>query len=178
MTVKSSKATKPLADRIGALRKRIAALQAERREILAQKRTRAEVVEIVDHLILRWSKHGAAEITRELQRLAAGGPPEFLRLKGSAVVAAAPGSAPFSLDLAPLLISIVGPEAARAALLANIDLIPEGMGAAERRTRLDEIDVELLAAETDEESLIVDSESTETPTTRRADARPEIVLAP
>lgn len=177
MSLKSSRTTKPLADRIGALRKRIAALQAERRDILAQKRTRAEVVEIVDHLLLRWSTHGAADLTRELQRLAAGGPPEFLRVKGSAVVTAAPGAAPFSLDLAPLLISIIGPEVARAALLANLHLIPEGLGAAERRTRLDEIEAELLAAEADEEGLIVESELTDAPVARRVDARPEVVLA-
>lgn len=96
-----------------------------------------------------------------------------MRVKGAVIVAAAPGAASVALDMGALLVSLIGRDAIRAALLARVDCVPEGLAVAERRVRRNEIDAELDAVER-EERLI---DTVDPHIARRPDARPEIVLS-
>lgn len=169
---------KPSADRITDTRGRISALQAEREAIVAQTRSRAECVAATDALLDHWQRKGDAALAREAARLAAGQPAEFLTVKGTAAVASGVGVAPFALDLSALLVSLLGRAAVRAAILDAIERVPEGLSASQRHERVRELDAELDELEGAEERLIESSEASNHPIARRADARPEIVLAP
>lgn len=152
------------------LRKRIAALQEERAELDQQKRSRAEVAAQLESLVASWGYTGTGMLTREAQRAATGAASEPLTLRTVAPVAA--GVAQINLNVGPLLVAILGTEAVKAALLASVCTIPEGMSSAARAARLAEISSELDKLETEEERICV-----ETGAERRPDARAEIVLA-
>jgi hypothetical protein len=171
----SAKAT--TGEQVVALRETIATRQRERQALLKQSRSRTEVVAVVDQLVQHWDAEGCSALATELLRVAEGGPPEFLTVKGIAVVPSAPCAASFAIDLSPILVSVLGAAAVRAAILDAIEQVPTGLPASERRTRVREIDAELDQLEGDEERLIEESEAAGRPIARRADARPEIVLA-
>ena len=167
------KTSKP--QQIDGLRETIKALQAERSTLLAQPRSRVEIVAAVDDWVTHSQQQGDAAMHREVAKLAAGQPAELLRVKGLSVGSA--GAAVATIDLGPMLVALLGADAVRAAFLARMETLPEGMDTTARRLRLAEIDAELDTLEAEEEREIETSESTSWPIARRADARPEIVLA-
>lgn len=160
---------------VAALRDRIAALQSERATIAQQARTRADVRAEIERTIAQWQERGAATLAREVQRAALGAAPELLTAHGAGP--AAGGVAHVRLDLGPLLVSVLGAGAMRKALLATLDAVPEGLDAAARAGRLAAIDADLDTTEREEERLICEAELLGDEIERRADARPEILLA-
>ena len=82
-----------------------------------------------------------------------------------------------SLDLGPLLLALLGKAVAKKALSAYVDELPEGLAPKARASRLAAIESELHLLETSEEAAIVDAEQHGEVILRRADARPEIILA-
>lgn len=166
----------PYREEIEPLRARIAVLQAERRTIALQARTRADVRAEIERTVAHWHQRGAAVLVREVQRAALGAAPDLLTAHGTGP--AAGGIANVRLDLGPLLVSVMGAAAVRKALLATLDAVPEGLGAEARAARLAEIDADLDRLEAEEEKLVEMSELDGDPIARRPDARPEIVLTP
>lgn len=138
---------------IDSLRKRIAALQAERDTLLTQTRSRAEVAILLESLVAQSFAAGNATVARELQKASMGAP--FTPLVNSV----------------PVLVALMGHDAVKSALRGPLEAIPLGMPTAERLSRLEVIESELFDLETREES-ICDSEGIE----RRPNARPEIIL--
>lgn len=161
-------------EEVAALRERITALQAERRTIELQARTRGAVRAEIERTVTDWQERGAAALTREVQRAALGATPDLLAVHGAG--SAAGGVAHVRLDLGPLLVSVLGAAAMRKALFATLEQVPEGLDAAARAARLVEIDAELDRLEAQEEQAIEMSELDGDPIERRGDARPEIVL--
>lgn len=159
---------------IDALRKQIAALQAEHLELSSQKFSRPEVSATLDSMIANWSKAGLQSMVRDLTRAANGEPVAPLTLRAAAPVAAAPGVAQVNLNLGPLLVAMLGAEAVKAALAGALGTLPEGMPRAARLDRLSAIAAELDRLEADEEALI---DAAGGAIERRPDARPEIILA-
>jgi hypothetical protein len=160
---------------IEVLRKQIAALQAEHLELSSQKRSGAEVGAMVDGMIAGWSAAGLQALGRDLARAANGEPVDPLTLRSAAPVAAAPpGVAQISLNLGPLLVAMLGPDAVKAAFAGVLATLPPGTDRAERLKRLEAIGAELDALERDEETMIVASGGA---IERRPDARPQIILA-
>jgi hypothetical protein len=140
--------------RINTLRDSIRALQAERAELLRQKRSRAEVGDALDALVTHWQGEGQRILARELQRLAEGGPGDPLG------------------PLGPVLTLLLGPDAVKAALASQLADVPEGLPPQARADALVKTGVALDRAEREEEKLC-EAEGLD----RRPDARPEIVLA-
>lgn len=128
------------------LRKKIAKLQAEQTALTTQKRSRAEVLAIVQPLLANWAAADTAAIARELSRATLG--------------------EPFQLDKLGLPL-----EAVKAALNDALASLPEGMATAQRLERLKTIAVELDELELSEEALVMSTNAE-----RRPDARPEIIL--
>jgi hypothetical protein len=100
-----------------------------------------------------------------------------LYVHGNAAVFQSPGAAPFSLDMGPLLISVLGKAAIKKTLSALVDELPDGLEPVAKAKRLAAIEAELLRLETEEEEIIVELEQAGETILRRADARPEIILA-
>jgi hypothetical protein len=152
-------------DQVVTLRERIAKLQAERIRLTASKRSRAEVATMLDATVSSWALTGHAVLAREVNRAAAGLPVELLSLRGVVPVPAAPGAASISLSAA---------DAVKSALAATLSTVPEGMPTTARLARIAEIASELNKLEAEEEALI---DAADGAIERRADARPEIILA-
>ena len=140
-----------------ALRKRIESLQAERAELQAQTRSRAEVSTLLDGMVTAWARAGQAALSREVHNAATGQPSQPLTLRDQ--------------NLGPLMVALLGAENVALALQGALLSVPEGLPSAARLARIAEIGTILDKLETEEESLI-DGSGFE----RRPDARPEIVL--
>lgn len=128
------------------LRKKIAKLQAEQTALTTQKRSRAEVLAILQPLLANWAAADAACIARELARATLG--------------------EPFNLAKLGLPLDTV-----KAALNDALASLPEGMATAQRLDRLKAVAEELDHLETEEEALVMSTNAE-----RRHDARPEIIL--
>lgn len=149
------------------LRRKIADLQAERRDVESRGRSRAEVRASIESFARGAAAAGRDRVDRAIidDDLTAA-----FTLRDPA-----PGQYP---NIAPLLAALMGADALAAALCVGLDaLIPEGMPPEARRVRLAEIAAELDKLETAEERLIEASEARGEPIARRPDCRPEIVLA-
>jgi hypothetical protein len=146
---------------IETLRARIAALQAEREALQAQRRSRAEIATHVSQTVDQWATTGKTSIVQDLQRLSAGQPIELLNARG-------PG-----LNMGALLTAMIGADKVKGAILANLQAIPESLDTAARMARIRELTSTLDDLETQEELLIVKSGDD---IQRRANCRPEIVL--
>jgi len=81
-----------------------------------------------------------------------------------------------TVDLLPVLVHILGPDALSDVLVRHLTPTPGVLTAAERTARLAEIDDALLTLEREEEAQIEASEAAGTPVARRADADPRAVL--
>ena len=165
------------AQKIEGVREKIRVLHAERAELLAQPVSRAEVLRRVDGLLNRYHREGMAALSTELQRAAAGGRVDMFSLQGHAITDGKPGAIPYELDAGALLVALIGMAPLRKLIGQAADCVPEGQEPKARNARLALISAELDSLEADEEKLIVLSEMDGTPIDRRADARPEIVLA-
>lgn len=163
-------------EEVEALRVCIAALHADRTALQAQQRNRAAVGATVAALVDRWHAAGVDALGREIQRAAAGGPPDLMSVHGAVIIPKAPGVSPLSLDLGPLLTALLGPKAITRALAGLLDQVPEGLDATARADRLTTIERELDRLEAEEERAIEMSELDGDPIERRPDARPEIIL--
>lgn len=145
---------------IETLRTRIAALQAEREALTAQRRSRSEIAEHITRTVDQWSTAGTASILQDLKRLAAGQPADLLSARGPV------------LNLGPVLCALLGADQVKGGILASLPGIPESLGTADRLARIREIDASLDDLETQEEKLIVKAGDIE----RRVNCRPEIVM--
>lgn len=151
---------------LGAMRAAIAGLQAERTKLQVSTRDQGEA---------------RAEITAYMAQSAE---PIAARLR-YAVTAAGIGTdlliarprADGAVDLGPVLVALLGPDALAAALSRYVDELPPAADRAERAARLAEIAAELTDLEEREERLICELEKQGLQADRRGDARPEIVLA-
>lgn len=153
-------------------RKQIAALKLEQETVLAQKRSRAEVAEVIEQHLAHLAEQGASAMARSLQMFAAGAAPSPTTVFGSA---GADGVA--RIDIGPLLAAAVGVDRMREMCMAALDSVPEGLSRDARKKRLGEISDQLEFDEILEERLIERSEEAGTPVARRPDANPHIVLA-
>lgn len=143
-------------------------LRRERAALTAQTRSRNEVRALVERQIAALQQQGQKQATRTLVRLAYGEMPTLLAAEVQGVFPQA--------DLGAVLASMHAADELRKFLLAGIDEIPEGLDAANKAKRLQEIEAALLDLEREEEALIVESERNGDAVQRRRDARPEIVL--
>ena len=162
---------------IAALREQIATLQAEQRTLQGQPLWRGDVELQIRGLVHHLHALGSEALSRELERSAAGAFPTPFHVQGNLPIGQVNGVAPFSVDLGPLLVALLGEEAVLATLLKNKAIIPVGLKPAERTARLAAIAAELDRLEVEEEALIESSEMFGEQITRRRDARPEIILA-
>ncbi len=159
-------------DRFNELREQIADLQREQRDLSSVRRSRAEVAAHVKKTVERWGAEAAKTNRLDLGELAHGH-----ALLGHVEVTLGVGNSPSFADVGPLLVLLLGAQKVSTALLAGIDSVPEGLPTEQRERRLAEISAELDRLEAGEERLILASEAAGAPVLRRADARPEIVLA-
>lgn len=164
-------------DTLKQLRERIAALQTERASINALRRSREQVQATVDRWLSTAEAQGKAALQLAVDRVQAGQALAPCQVHGNAAVYQSPGAAPFSIDLGPLLVALVGKAAIQKRLATLVDDLPDGLAPTAREQRLTAIDAELLRLETEEEARIVEMEQAGEPVLRRPDARPEIVLA-
>jgi len=164
--MKTIRNTKPAT--VADLRIEIAALHAERADLANSGPTRTEL----EAQITTQCHHAAT--SDEAQRM------RNLVANGMAYEA-------FTLDhrkppqiahnLMSVFAAVLGPGRLAAALHEHIAHLPDGSTAAERTARVVAINAELDRLEADEERLIEASELAGAPIARRADARPEIILA-
>ena len=159
-------------DEIKALREQIAALKHEQREVTDQMRSRAEVKAYVERAVALAERQAAHDARRALQGLAYGNADVM-----HADVTDARQSAPAQVDLGPTLVAMLGAKKVLSVLLVDLDTVPEGLPAAQRATRLEQITAELYELETREEALICEAEEAGEIIPRRRDADPAIVLA-
>lgn len=158
------------------LRARIEDAQARRAALAASAGTHADVKARVRRMLDDYEATGQKKIDVALERIAAGKAGAPMQVHGAGI--GAPGQATtLSLDLGGLLVAFLGREAVEQVLTQRIAWLSPGMTASERAGQLQAIDEELLALETAEEALIVELEAAGETVYRRADARPEIVLA-
>lgn len=150
-------------------RTRIAELNAEREVIRDAPLSRAETTSA----ITAWCAEQAGELETRIRyrvnQVAHGDD-----LQGLFVVQPmTPGG---KIDMVSLVAALFGPQTMADALCGRLD--PDtGMSRSEKLQRLQSIDEELDALERREEAAVVRSELEGRPIARRADARPEIVLA-
>lgn len=158
-------------------REQIAALQVERAAIQHQTRSRAEVKATLDAWLSAAEQKGHEGLRLACEQAAAGMAFTPCHVHGNAAVFASPGAAPVSLDLAPLLLALMGKTAVSNALAVYVDHLPEGLAPKARSSRLAAIERELQKLEVAEEAAIVEAEQQGKIIMRRVDARPEIILA-
>lgn len=162
---------------INQLREQIAGLKAERLAILRQGRSRDEVRSCIDAWLSAAEQQGHDALQIACDRALAGQAFNPCHIHGNAAVFEAPGAAPVSLDMGPLLLAFLGKSALKKALSGIVDVLPEGLSPQEKAKRLKTIEAELYSLEVAEEAAIVDAESAGESILRRPDARPEIILA-
>ncbi len=148
-----------------ALRSEISALQSERDEHLGAGPCRSEV---------KASLHGFAEMVASIARHRLANHVAADDVRGAFLLRPGPDG---SVDIAPLLAALLGPDVFVARLSEFLHLVPVGIDAAEKRRRITEIDADLDRVETLEEREVMRLEADGQPVIRRSDARPEIVLA-
>ncbi|RJG00338.1 hypothetical protein [Noviherbaspirillum sedimenti] len=153
-------------EKISALRDRIAAIQAERENIEAQRRSRKEVGAHIDVAAAHWSAEADAIIKTNMARAAAGYPSEFLtvHVRGMPV------------DLGPLFVLLLGADAVRKAITKHLPSVPEGLGPLVRTRRLAELSDELHQVQIEEETLIREAEAAGEVIPYRPDADPAYTL--
>ena len=162
--------------RVATLRAQRTRLCIEYNQLSEQNRSRREVMDYVAQQVADMEQRGRTARLRDLDLIARGARPNLLRVGGSAHTPAHALVAKVSADLGPLLVSLLGPASIEAALLRDIESIPEGLAPAEKAARLAEIEAELDRLEREEEALIEASAESGEPIPRRADANPAIVL--
>jgi len=153
-------------EKITQVRDHIAAIKSEQEAIEAQRRSRKEIGTHVDDSITHWSAAADAIIKTNMARAAAGYPSEFLtvHVRGMAV------------DLGPLFVLLVGPDAVRKSLSKGLMTLPEGLSPLVRTRRLHELGESLHVAQQNEESLIREAEGMDEITLYRPDADPMYTL--
>lgn len=164
-------------EKIATIRSKIDVLHTERAALLAQPVSRADVLRRVDDALTHWHTQGMAALSIELERATAGGRADIFTLRGNAITTGQPGAAPFALDLGPLLVALIGVAPLRKLVAQAAERVPAGVESKARSSRLAMIAAELDDLEREEEQQIVLREIDGMPVDRRADARPEIVLA-
>jgi hypothetical protein len=152
---------------IETVRAEIRALQREREDLENVGRSRDEVREYVMRQLKAMEAASAAQCTDTLVRLASGERAKLLHADLHV----------HSVDVGPLLVAMLGVEKVAAVLLARLDSIEDGPSRAQRVARIEAINTQLDDLETREERLIEQAEAEGETVLRRADARPEIVLA-
>jgi hypothetical protein len=159
---------------VQANREQIKALQAERDSLLGdpspsgtgygRRRNRDEVKAELERMAERLFRKGAEQARRTLIDIAFDRRTDLLSED--------------STDMAASLAYLFGPGALVSPLLLQLDAVPDGPNAADRKARLEAIEQELDELELAEERLIEMAEEEGEPIARRPDIRAEIVLAP
>lgn len=151
---------------LGTMRVAIAALQAERTKLQANTRDQGEARAEIAAYVAQAAEPIAARLRYAVT--AAG--------IGTDLLIARP-RADGAVDLGPVLVALLGPDALAAALGRYVDELPPATDRAERTARLAEIAGRLGELENAEEVEVCRLEMQGLTVDRRADARPEIVLA-
>jgi hypothetical protein len=159
--------------KIEALRGQIRTLQAERTELQQQRWSRGEVAGKVRQMVQQWDADAASKNALHLRWMARGDH-GFKLLTANTVDT---GSEGIYATLGPAAVHLLGADLVTARLLAGIQHVPEGLDTAERLARIAAIGAELDRLEGDEERAVCAAEADGVDVLRRADARPEIVLA-
>ncbi len=160
-----------------ALRERIRALKSERLEIIAQPLSRATVQRLTERVVDEAHRQGKRALGIAIARAAAGQALAPLSVRASGAIDGATGTAKLSMDLSPLLVTLLGQDRVKELLLQACDDLPEGLDPPARILRLAKIDADLEALERDEEDRIVELENQGVSIMRRPDARPELIIA-
>jgi hypothetical protein len=153
-------------EKIAHVRSRIAELKKEHTATQAQRKSRKEVGTNIDESIDYWSATAYAILETNMARAAAGYPAEFLtaHVRG------------MSVDLGPLFVLLVGPDAVRTALNKGLATVPEGLDAPARGKRLHELVDALYLAQMEEETLIREAEQAGKIIPYRPDADPRYAI--
>lgn len=136
---------------------------------------RAEVVPMLAATVDDWDRTARGELARAIADLAAGGKRSGLLV---ADVHSGTRERGATAMLGPLLVLLCGKDRVSEVLTLAAEVVPEGPSLAERKQKLATLRDELDQLEREEERLIVEAEREGVRLMRRADARPEIVLAP
>ena len=164
------------------MRETIEALRAQRAEelrklrpLLTTRANRSESAAVAAAWVKTAAAAGADTLRDALANVGATG-----SISGRALGLTVPGHvlSTLGLDLAPILIALVGPDRVVKVLTAHLDGIADGPDAAEREARIAELRGRLVRLETLEEACVLESERTDAPILRRADADPAVVLMP
>lgn len=158
--------------RIAELRSQRIALLNEAHEIEAQPRSRGEVELFVRQWAADRAQAGAARLAHHVANLAAGHD-----LRGVLKAQGQTTTTGVAVDLSDMLAGLIGAEGLAEVLLRALPEVPEGLDTKARAERLARIAADLDKIEREEERLICRAEAVGTPIWRRADARPEVVLA-
>ena len=94
--------------KLNELRRQISDRQAERLAIQRQRCSREQVRAILDSWLANAEEQGRAALQLAVDRAMDGQAFAPLYAQGNAAVFQSPGAAPFSLDMGPLLISVLG----------------------------------------------------------------------
>lgn len=164
------------ANPIESVRAKIAACEAEFTSLENQPRSRSDVREAVVECVAGFAAEAQARADRALRQIANG---QSSRAAISAVFGrCGPATTGERAVDGVALVGFLGADTAVSVLLRRLDdVVPEGMSDETRVQRKAELAEERERLERAEEALIVESETSGTPLTRRADCRPEIVLA-
>lgn len=160
--------------KIDNLRKRIAALRAEREQVLRTPRSLGDVHGTIERQLSALAEEGREALAWRLRRVAAGTEPVAV-LFGAPVRDQRDG--PAQAQVGPLLAALFGPAALMQALQPHLEALPaEGITDSDRRDLLARIDADLWAAELAEEAAVCEAEARGEQVQRRADANPAAVL--
>lgn len=158
--------TKPATNDLGATRLAIAALQAERQTLQGNTRDQSEARAEIAAYVARV----AEPINERIRYATLGG-----GIGGDLLhVWPNPNG---SIDLGPVLVALLGTDVLTRVLSRHVDELSPASARAERVARLAKIAVELNRLEDLEEATVCELEAQGLRPDRRADARPEIVLA-
>jgi hypothetical protein len=148
---------------LSALREHIAALQAEHLELSTAGPGREALTPMMEDLVDQLAADGRRRLLASLQS----SPMNPFRLAGL-------GNA---TDAGPLLVGLLGATSVKKALRGILEDLPAGLPLQQRECRLAELNNALLDLERQEEAMVREMEAQGLPVLRRADARPEVVLA-
>ena len=146
-----------------ALRKRIAEVKSDMRDVQSLPRSHAETESSIRQHLQQRHDAGARQLRHQLAVFATGDVHTgFLRLAGG--------------DLADVLLPLLGVDGAMQALAPHLEQLPEGISDAERKAQMAELANAQFDAEVAEELAVCALEARGEDVSRRPDADPRAVL--
>lgn len=157
-------------DKLTQIRARIAAIQSEQKMLEEQKRSRKQIGEYLDAVIEHAATKAADHLRTNTARAASGVMADFFTVYGMSV------QGPVAVNMAPLLVMMMGADAVRKAAGQALAAIPEGAAPLARARQIKELADTLHTACMEEESLIREAERRGEIIAYRADADPAYAL--